>query len=526
MSILAEHLWFRLGWRKRRGSREDDMRQRHRRKRLIPCPCCDDAALPAAVDAPSRRRFLQAGAALAAGAAVSPAPVFAQSGPTDPELSRVQAARRILIKGGVVLTMDRQVGDFAQGDILIEDSKIREIRPNIAASGDGLAVIEAANHVVIPGFIDTHSHSYQGLLRGMLASGLLNPDYNRDVQNVLTPVYEATDAYAGELLTALGMIDAGTTAIVDISQVNHTPGHSDALIQALKDSGIRAVYSYHRGSGPGSKYPQDVKRLQQAYFSSKDQLLTLAMTGSLTADIHRLAREIDVPVVQHLVGSNLTVKLQELAAAGLLKPGDEYIHCLGIDDAGWRLIKDTGGNVSLCTAIDMSMGHGTPTIQEALDHGFRPSLSSDHGVTITQDMFNLMRQTFTFQRLQVLQRGRKSEQNLPPLLTCRDLLEFATLAGARCANLADKVGSLTPGKEADIVMMRADRLDVWPLNNAAGAVVNLMSPRHVETVFIAGKARKWRGSLVDIDMARVLQIVQEARDGVIRRANYQVNLLG
>src|SRR4029077_17472724 len=126
----------------------------------------------------------------------------------------------------------------------------------------------------------------------------------------------------------------------------------------------------------------------------------------------------------------------------------------------------------------------------------------------------------------VLQRGRNGEQNLPPLLTCREVLEFATVEGARCGNLDGKIGTLMPGKEADIVMLRADRLDVWPLNNAPGAVVNLMNPGHVETVFIAGKVKKWRVKMVGIDMARVLRLVHEARDAVMRRAGYQMNLLG
>ena len=130
-----------------------------------------------------------------------------------------------------------------------------------------------------------------------------------------------------------------------------------------------------------------------------------------------------------------------------------------------------------------------------------------------------MRSTYTLQRLLVLQRARKGEQNLPPLLTCRDMLEFATIAGARCANLDSKVGTLTPGKEADIVMLRADRLDVWPLNNAPWRVVNLMNPSHVDTVFIAGKVKKWRGNLVGVDVARVLRLVEEAarRRGAPRR---------
>jgi 5-methylthioadenosine/S-adenosylhomocysteine deaminase len=480
----------------------------------------------------SRRAFLKVGAGLAAGGAIArtgDAGALAQGvGAADPdsELRRLQAQRRILIKGGVVLTLDRRIGDFAQADVLIEDGKIREVRPNLAVSADAAAVIDAANRIVVPGFIDTHSHSYQGLLRNIMPNGLLSPDYNRDVQSSLTPVYEPEDAYAGELITALGMIEMGTTAIVDISQVSHTPEHSNACIRALQDAGIRAVFSYHRGAGPRARYPQDITRLQQTYFSSKDQLLTLALTTGLDAKLYAVAREAGVPAVLHLVGKDLSAPLLELGRAALLRPGDEYIHCLGLNDAAWRLIKDTGGHVSLCTQIDMAMGHGTPTIQDALDHGIRPSLSSDHGVEITQDFFTVMRSTFTFQRNQLFQRARNGEQNLPPLLTCRDLLEFATIEGARCANLDSKVGTLTPGKEADLLLLTTDRLNIWPLNNAAGVVVNQMNPGNVDAVFIAGKVKKWRGNLVGVDLPRVRRLVQDARDAVMRRAGFAVNLLG
>jgi cytosine/adenosine deaminase-related metal-dependent hydrolase len=438
----------------------------------------------------------------------------------------LQTQRRILIKGGVVLTLDRRIGDFAQADVLIEDGKIREVRPNIAVSAEAAAVIDASNRIVIPGFIDTHSHSYQGLLRNIMPNGLLSPDYNRDVQSILTPVYEPEDAYAGELITALGMIDMGTTTIVDISQVSHTPEHSDACIRALQDAGIRAVFSYHRGAGPLARYPQDISRLQRTYFSSKDQLLTLALTTGLDAKLYAVAREVGVPAVLHLVGKDLSGPLLELGRAGLLRPGDEYIHCLGLNDAAWRLIKDTGGRVSLCTQIDMAMGHGTPTIQDALDRAIRPSLSSDHGVEIAQDFFTIMRSTFTFQRNQLFQRARNGEQNLPPLLSCRDLLEFATIEGARCANLDSKVGTLAPGKEADILLLTVDRLNIWPLNNAPGVVVNQMNPGNVDTVFIAGKVKKWRGNLVGVDVPRVLSLVKDARDAVMRRAGFAMNLFG
>jgi 5-methylthioadenosine/S-adenosylhomocysteine deaminase len=470
------------------------------------------------------RRTVLTGAGLLAGAAVLPGLALAQSAPNDPELARLQGARRVLIKGGVVLTLDRAVGDFARADVLIEDGKIREVRPDIAVSD--AAVVEAGNRIVQPGFIDTHHHFYQGILRNILANGLLNPDYNRDISNTLTAAYQPSDVHAGTLISALGMIDMGTTTAVDTSQVCHTPEHSDAGIAALREAGIRAVYAYSRGAGPGAQYPQDIVRLQRGTFASKDQLLTLALGGGLDAKLFAYAREVGVNTVSHGVRDNTEPTLIELGRAGLLRPGDEYIHCTHLSDAGWRLLKESGAVVSLSPPIEMAMGHGMPAIQDALDHGIRPGLSSDVDVTMAQDPFTVMRSAFTLQRLLVLQRARRNEPNLPPLLTCRDVLEFATIEGARCAGLDRKVGTLTPGKEADIVLLTADRLNVWPLNNAAGCVVNLMNPSNVESVFIAGKVKKWRGNLVGVDAARVRTMAAEARDGVLRRANFPMNLLG
>jgi 5-methylthioadenosine/S-adenosylhomocysteine deaminase len=480
------------------------------------------AAAPA-----SRRDFLKSGVGLAAGGAAAqmqPGSAMAQGAAQPDELARLQGQRRILLKGGVVLTLDRRVGDFAQADVLIEDGKISAVGPNIAASEDVAAVVDAANHILIPGFVDTHSHSYQGILRGIMTNGALEPDYNRDVQANLTPAFQPADVYAGVLMTALGLIDMGTTAIVDLSQISHTPEHSDACIRALRNSGIRAVYAYSRGLGPATQYPRDILRLQRSYFSAKDQLLTLALGVGLDAKAFGVAREAGVSAVLHM--RNNSEGLLALGRTGLLRPGDEYIHCTNLSDDAWRLIKDTGGRVSLCPQIEMSMGHGMPAVQDALDHGLRPSLSSDHSVTIAPDFFTVMRTVFTFQRMQVFARARSGAQDLPPLLTCREVLEFATVEGARCANLDGKIGTLTPGKDADIVMLRTDRLSLWPLNNAPGTVVNLMNPGNVDAVFIAGQVRKWRGELVGVDLPRLMRTAEEARDAVMRRAAFSVSFLG
>jgi 5-methylthioadenosine/S-adenosylhomocysteine deaminase len=478
---------------------------------------------------PSRRALLKAGAALTAGASL-PAAASAQGGQgADAELARLQSQRRILLKDGVVLSMDRQVGDFAKADVLIEDGRIREVRPDIAASD--AATVDASNRIVIPGFTDTHSHSYQGILRNILPNGRVDPDYNRDIIGKLTPAYTPQDADIGMLATALGLIDMGTTGVVDVSQVNNTPEHSDALIKALQDAGIRAVFGYSAGTaGAGMQHPRDIARLQRTYFSSKDQLLTLALGIGPDPRMFQVARDHDVPVVAHLRNvlpqRDDGARLRALSQAGLLRPGDLFIHLLHMPPEPLRLIKDSGCHVSLSPAIEMTMGHGIPAIQNVLDVGLQPSLSSDHAVTLSSDMFSMMRMTGVVQRYGVYEREKTDRQNAPKLLTCREMLEFGTVNGARCANVEGKAGTLTPGKEADLLMLKADSIDVWPLNSAYGAVVNLMAPGHVEAVFIAGRVKKWRGRLVGVDMPRVLRSMQEARDGVLRRANFSIDLFG
>src|SRR5438270_1800289 len=160
------------------------------------------------------------------------------------------------------------------------------------------------------------------------------------------------------------MIDHGTTTAVDTSQVQHTPEHTDAGIRALQESGLRVVYAYSRGTGAAAQYPRDIVRVRQAYFSSEDQLLTLALGANLDVNIFRYAREVGVRTVSHGVNANTERTLMELGRAGLLKPGDEYIHCNYLSDEAWRMIKESGGQVSLAVPIEMAMGHGVPPIQE------------------------------------------------------------------------------------------------------------------------------------------------------------------
>src|SRR3954465_14829205 len=193
---------------------------------------------------------------------------------------RTGGSNRILLKGGIVLTLDRALGDFETADVLIDGAKIAAVGRNLKADAQ---TIDASNMIVMPGFVDTHHHQYETILRSILPDGLLNgpKSYVSDIQGIYTPVYRPEDARISELVASLSQINAGVTTGVDTSQVSHTPAHTDACIDGLREAGRRTLFAYSQGVGPGVKYPQDIRRLRMQYFSSADQLLTLAMGGGL-----------------------------------------------------------------------------------------------------------------------------------------------------------------------------------------------------------------------------------------------------
>jgi 5-methylthioadenosine/S-adenosylhomocysteine deaminase len=436
-------------------------------------------------------------------------------------LVRPAAAQRTrtLIKGGVVLTFDRNVGDFENADVLIEGSKIAAVRPNISADAE---VIDAANTIVLPGFIDTHHHFYQSSLRNVLPNGVL-ADYFRDISGAATNQYRVEDAYVGNLIGALRSIDAGITTITDLSQVSNTPEHSDALIKGLKDSGIRAIYAYSRGSGSGAKYPGDAERILRQHFASADQLVTMALGTAVNKEQWVLARRLGLRIFTHVVGGNRGVgpdDVMKLGDEGLMGGDNVYIHFTNATNEQMRRVKDTGGWLSIACPIEMAMRHGMPPIQQALDVGIRPSLSSDVETTMAADMFTQMRSVFTLQRALINERSIRGEKELPPLLTAHDVVEFATLQGARVDGMEAKLGTLTPGKEADIVMLRTDVPNTLPFNSAYGAIVTAMDTSNVDTVMIAGKVRKRAGKLIGVDLASIGRQAAASRDYLVGKLGW------
>ena len=426
--------------------------------------------------------------------------------------------RRLLLKGGSVLSLDPKVGDFEKADVLVEGSRILEVRPNITASA---TTIDATDCIVMPGFIDTHRHMWQGALRNILPNGLLS-DYTRDITGTARAGFRPEDVRIGDLVCALGAINAGVTTLLDWSHIGNSPQHTDAAIEGLRQSGVRAVYGYGGGTaGPQNQFPADIRRLRKQYFSSNDQLLTLAMATGVNARDWSVAREVSAPISVHLGGANALNAVRDVVGKDVT-----YIHCNNLAESDWQLIKSSSGNVSISAPIEMEMTHGVPVIQESLAHGIRPSLSTDVETEMPGDFFSQMRAVFTLQRMLVSARQRAGEQGLPPLLTAREVVEFATIEGAKDNGLEQKVGTLTPGKEADIIMLRTDQINVMPLNNVYGAIVLGMDTSNVDTVLIAGKIMKRQGKLVGVDVTRIQREVQQSRDYIVAKAGWPKTIFG
>jgi len=551
------------------------------------CKLCDEEK-PQDHDASSggsRRDFLKASVATVVAAAgtsllnrpAAAAPPPGVGPPDDPPGNSGQAGRRYIIRGGYVMSMDPSLpggGNYAPGDVLVEGKKILAVGPNLQATG--AAVIDARGRIVMPGFIDTHHHQFETALRSFLADGILindgsntpsgNTTYYEFILQKFAPVYRPQDVYINELFGGLSQLDDGVTTVHDISQIHHSPEHSDAAIQALFDTGRRAAFGYFEGAfttNPLYAYPGDAVRIKQQWFSSSDQLVHMIMGGEVYlgdptyTQSWTIGRQLGLQIAAHILSPFYIRPILDDLAAGTggvgnniaLGPDNLFIHMTGMSDFGWQGVKDAGVQVSLAVPIEMNMRHGMPPILKMQSLGMEPSLSVDVECTLTADFFTQMRSMMNMQRVlvnqMVLDQGfppNPVDWGLPPaaaanpwpfgpypngipaLLTTRDVLRYATINGAKHLRLDGKVGSLTPGKEADIILLDATALNVAPLNQVPGAVVSLMDRTNVETVIVAGKVRKWKGRLLGVDLPHLRQQIEASRDDVFAAAGIPQNV--
>jgi 5-methylthioadenosine/S-adenosylhomocysteine deaminase len=441
------------------------------------------------------------------------------------------ASTRTLISNGVVLSMDSEIGDLDRGDVLIEDSKIVAVAPGIDA--EDCERIDATDCIVMPGFVDTHRHTWQAPVRNIAADWNLF-HYLAGLHTGLSRHFRPQDTYAGNLIGTIEALDSGITTLLDWSHNLNSPEHTNAAVQGLKDSGARAIFA-HGGGAPEwqtlpnpNAHPEDARRVREELFSSNDALVTmaLALRGPQFTDpeatLHdwRLADELDLRITVHVGDGELgkTRPIEWLRAQNLLNDRTTYVHCNTLGDDELAMIADSGGSASVAAIVEMQMGHGWPATGRLLEAGIRPSLSIDVCSAIGGDMFSPMRTTLVTQRAMdnadAEERGISLSGGDPLKVSCRDVLEFATIEGARACGLERRTGSLTPGKDADIVLIRTDNAAMTPINHPYGAVVYNAHPGLVDTVLVAGTPVK-RGGRLTVDVARARRLAEETKEHLI-----------
>ncbi|MEU3660079.1 amidohydrolase family protein [Streptomyces sp. NPDC032940] len=441
---------------------------------------------------------------------------------------RPAAERRILFTGATVVTMDADLGVLPNADLLVEGDTITAVGPGLEA-GDAV-VVDATGAVLSPGFVDTHRHAWEAQLRRIMPDV---DDLGAYVMSTLAgyaTVYRPQDMYTGTKLAALTAIDSGITTMLDFSHNSRTPEHSDAAVEALRDTGIRGV---HASMGPhfgdwDKQWPGDLTRLREKYFHSDDQLLTLRLATLATDEIAgpalaygpelaRVAKDLGIGVsVDAVFGTASSEVILNWAKDGILGSDVTLIHATGLTSEAWKAMGESGTTVALAPTSDAQIGLETaiPAVDEALSVGIRPGLSIDVEVALASDMFTQMRALHAIQRMRAVNAAHGTGRQ-PVRITTHDVLDFATLQGARTNGLAGVTGSLTPGKKADLLVIQAEDLNNMPLNDPIGTLVLGSDARNISTVLINGEPRKWDGQVLDVDLPALRSEVRASREYVL-----------
>jgi cytosine/adenosine deaminase-related metal-dependent hydrolase len=408
----------------------------------------------------------------------------------------------ILVRGGTVISVDPTTGDLPSGDVLVEDGRIRAVAATVDAPD--AEVIDATGMLVLPGFVDTHRHTWQAVFRGIGADWTF-AEYRTAMHGAVRPRYRPEDVHVGTLLGRIEALHSGITTMLDWCHCTDTTAHGDAALDALRQSPGRSVFCYGAGMGAAGPAADELARMR-GQAPDDDGLVTMAvgLRGPLLTSMDNTiadvaaARDLGLRVSMHAhVSTGVTPGGRPVAAMrehGLLDERTTLVHCNGLDDDELAMMADAGCSVSISPDVELKMGFGWPETGRVLAAGIRPTLSIDDCPSVGGDMFSTMRTALS------VQRGLDTAQGRPPSLTTRDVLEFATVDGARAVGLGDQVGSITVGKQADLVLLRTDDLTIFPVNHPAGAVVSAGHPGLVDTVLVAGQVVKRGGELVGVDL--------------------------
>lgn len=441
---------------------------------------------------------------------------------------------QILVKSGNIVSMDPAIGDLAGADILVENDRIAAVAKNIEV--EGADVLDASRMIVLPGLINGHLHTWQTGLRGLAADWTV-AQYMQAMHRGLATLYRPDDIYVGNLLGALNQINNGATTLVDWCHNNPTADHTDAAIRGLEEAGIRALFlhgSPKPDPKPGQKHfseipmpRSEVLRLRKTKFSSDTGLITfgLAILGPYysTYDVTRadleLAREFDLFASMHVGGgqSKIANGFERLLDAKLVDERTTVVHGNDIrPDTIGRMV-DQGATFTVTAEIELQMGYGDPLTGVLSSKNAPISIGTDVEPAVGSDLFTCMRITLQHERNRGIMELVTRSGSRPQLsaLTCRDALSWVTTGAAKIAGLDREVGSLTPGKQADIIMLRADDMNMMPAHDLVGCVVMQASPANVDTVMIAGRIVKRNGKLLFNNLQSKMAALQNSGERIV-----------
>lgn len=427
---------------------------------------------------------------------------------------------KTLIRNGTVLTLEE--GSMPQvADILVEGDRIAAIGPGLDP-GEGAEVIDAGGMIVMPGLVNAHIHTWQTGLRG-LATDWTGTNYFRAMHAGLANFFTPDDIRIANQLGAINQINNGVTTMVDWHHNNPTPDHSDAAIDGLEDAGIRAVFLHGSAKPdpkPGQKHfsevpmsQAEVVRLRKGRLSSDDALVTmgLAILGpqmsveEVTLTDLRLAKEHDLVTSLHHSMAKMMAPEGYVAAAaeGLIDRRLNIVHGNELTDRDLDILVDNGASFTVTAEIEMQICYGDLLSGRLHTRGVPFSIGTDIESAYAPDMLACARISLQAERhlTSLRMKAETGERPHPIPLTVREALGWATAQGARAMRLEDRTGTLAVGKQADIILIRANDLNMSGAFDPYNAVVGFAHPGNVDTVMVAGRLHKRGGRMLRADIA-------------------------
>ena len=458
-------------------------------------------------------------------------------------------AKRLLIKCGWIVSVDPKIGDLKDAHILIEDDKIVGIAPTFDVQADD--VMDASDLIVMPGLINAHLHTWQTGTKSV-GSEWIGADYHKNMHANMATRFTAEDTYLGNAMGALNQIDNGTTTILDWCHNLRDIEMAERAVDGLEESNIRAVFAHGTAKPPTAEgevpythipHPRErVEHLRNTRMTSDDSLVTLAMAilgpdfGALDITVQdlKLAKELDLISTAHVwngFNKNLPEAEQikdaylQLGEMGLLGPDHNIVHGCYLPEDQIRYVVDKGCSVTATVMCEMH-GHGAfPLTWVVRDTGAMPSIGTDTNTLVAEDMFGELRGALFALRFQISQQARN--EGAYPLkamsVNSREAIEWATIGGAKALRMEDKIGSLTPGKKADMVMLRANDPNLFPVHDPIFAITDAATGANVEHVLINGEFRKRDGKRVypDDKYNKLQQDLMASADRLMEESNYR-----